>query len=1031
MDAIVQLVEEASGREAEHVAYNWVPIEHPGFNFRGRFVPDNEYSPDIFDKAVAQVKNLTFESWLRQITTLVIDTEVNVQLGEFTIKKHVIRPLEKEMTDFDDFETVFGNKHLGDVVQCAEVKHTSNRKWVRLVGLGFDLQLWKEDPRPPAHNCIVPYGTISVPWVKAILNPWLPMILPNVDLFVAARDVAKLDLVVLFGIKRTTIPAKEEGKEDIVVETLKEVVVYRYNRVFQIFDVLEHGRRWFRSLRFSSDPSFALHDLKLECISIKSRYFQCCGDPSSQYRPEKSLVIIRDIEAEDARRGSSNRQTFIPHRFLLGLMPSTLMMQYEFWQNEDESLTGYMPIENAKNITRSVLSVSIVNKGYTDNTGFCNSYADAKICRILLVDDVETNSVAAAFETNIDSSKPKLFLINLLSVMNTYGEKFPPAEASTAVLEIQRTQILDFNGEEATLHALVRMMLRLDSMANILAWSKTDPSSGKVSIDIVELPRLRLTFEKTQIADGSARYFCLEQTGLFITGYREHLNFGELLEGLPHAVLLSNVEEEYFVLLPAIAKPSVLAAQVEQFDTHLMLSRTDSNWIGNTGESAYFVYPVHISGCFMSSRSVGSTLYLLLFRFIMCKYVDAFKLIECSVCDRALTNQEKQFYDILSEVTGGNHPDAHACRLKLYFVTYGCIDIMPYPFNIERELMCYIAKFKLVSAQCRLTYEEEAFIMGRVPQSSNTRKSALFINRDRLIKAAFDLTFERFAPKLPSKGFAPTYPSFPEQKDYIYESPANLDMLDPSKQTFKSAISKVAGHVYTRPEGNCSGAVAIQYILSILEGGKFPGYVFIFELLNQALPITILSGDEPHSVGCALLRFLPKESYSGLEGVMLRVMAHHPELAVQMPKFEDKRKLRLPTLSGLDIYQQHMKSCATIITNNAAQLDAPTLTCKFSAFYKPPVIVQVAVAPDDGRVPVGFQRLWIAPKISDFDCPKRIISLRPVPQPLQPILNYFNQADLAAFMTTPMSVIGVDRFMEHQNLARRGEIPVQAESPPM
>jgi len=127
MDAVVQLVEEASGREAEHIASNWVSIKYHGFNFNGRFVPDNEYSADIFDKALAKVSPMTFENWLRQITTLVIDTEINVQLGEFTIKKHVIRPLEKDMIDFEDFSTVFGEKILGDVIQCAEVKHTSNR----------------------------------------------------------------------------------------------------------------------------------------------------------------------------------------------------------------------------------------------------------------------------------------------------------------------------------------------------------------------------------------------------------------------------------------------------------------------------------------------------------------------------------------------------------------------------------------------------------------------------------------------------------------------------------------------------------------------------------------------------------------------------------------------------------------------------------------------------------------------------------------------------------------------------------------
>lgn len=38
-----------------------------------------------------------------------------------------------------------------------------------------------------------------------------------------------------------------------------------------------------------------------------------------------------------------------------------------------------------------------------------------------------------------------------------------------------------FPEESKTLHALVRQLLRLDSMSHILAWSKTNPMPSKVS----------------------------------------------------------------------------------------------------------------------------------------------------------------------------------------------------------------------------------------------------------------------------------------------------------------------------------------------------------------------------------------------------------------------------------------------------------------------------------------------------------------------------------------------------------------------
>jgi hypothetical protein len=44
-------------------------------------------------------------------------------------------------------------------------------------------------------------------------------------------------------------------------------------------------------------------------------------------------------------------------------------------------------------------------------------------------------------------------------------------------------------------------MLRLESLLHILAWSKSNQNYGKeVSIDLIELPRLQLTFEKREVS---------------------------------------------------------------------------------------------------------------------------------------------------------------------------------------------------------------------------------------------------------------------------------------------------------------------------------------------------------------------------------------------------------------------------------------------------------------------------------------------------------------------------------------------------
>jgi hypothetical protein len=85
-DAIVQLVEEGqdkknSTKEELRISRHWVSIDNVGINFMGRFVPDTEYDPSIFQSALSAEAKVNFEAWLRETTTLAVNTEINVQLG--------------------------------------------------------------------------------------------------------------------------------------------------------------------------------------------------------------------------------------------------------------------------------------------------------------------------------------------------------------------------------------------------------------------------------------------------------------------------------------------------------------------------------------------------------------------------------------------------------------------------------------------------------------------------------------------------------------------------------------------------------------------------------------------------------------------------------------------------------------------------------------------------------------------------------------------------------------------------------------
>ena len=85
-----------------------------------------------------------------------------------------------------------------------------------------------------------------------------------------------------------------------------------------------------------------------------------------------------------------------------------------------------------------------------------------------------------------------------------------------------------------------------------------------VSVSLIELPRLALTFDAVKQSDGSVRFYSREHPGHYMcepTGER----VPHLLRGLPHALTLVNEEGDPFVLLSAIAKPCRLRCALTSY----------------------------------------------------------------------------------------------------------------------------------------------------------------------------------------------------------------------------------------------------------------------------------------------------------------------------------------------------------------------------------------------------------------------------------------------------------------------------------
>ena len=196
MESVVRVVTRTGTREAPRGKAMYKPrmwVELEPLRGIGRFVPDTEATPgeqrerreasspekdtsveheegasfgngDMDGSALFEEKELdpvsgkdlsrydmsqSFEEWYRELTTQSVDTEINIQIGEFTLKKHRMQILEAAWMRFLDFALIFGHKEDSGVsgLQSAEVQHKRHRKWVRLVGRRHDLIYWDADSR--------------------------------------------------------------------------------------------------------------------------------------------------------------------------------------------------------------------------------------------------------------------------------------------------------------------------------------------------------------------------------------------------------------------------------------------------------------------------------------------------------------------------------------------------------------------------------------------------------------------------------------------------------------------------------------------------------------------------------------------------------------------------------------------------------------------------------------------------------------------------------------------------------------------
>jgi hypothetical protein len=804
----------------------------------------------------------------------------------------------------------------------------------------------------------------------------------NVDWFAPAK-LERNDVAILGGYIRKPKPV--ENSEDPKVpapppepDALRELVVYKRNSAVQIFNVVEHGRRFYRSMIYCSDSSWSFHDLPLLDKEPISKFgFHCALDLKDERNHDvvagvrESLIVSRNLGASE-----EDTQMFIPHRFLIGLLPAAILDHYDFWQNPDDSLTGY---------PRKSFSSSSEYGGqnpYSIHVDFVNKEGgEARVSRRLLNVSKGDNG-DLAFENRLladgsdlkgDSDKNEMFLLNLMTAI-----------------------------EGTVLGQVAKFLQRVEDLSHCLVWTRSKVNTGgqQCSIDLLELPRLGITFNSRLDDSGKFRLFSNDHVGMYVSNEKSE-SISKLTRGLPHCVLLESLDGDMGLMVPG--HPPV---RFQKKDSIFIFDRRDRTWLENMQVRHYY-YPVHLSSSFLFCSSLSSSLYLLLFRFLSQDYEDVFRIAESCVSDTNLSAEELQIVQkfAMQELTSLNHPDAHACRLKLSLVNAESSDIMSYPWSVENELTSYIQKHSGVSIQCRFTISEESLLL------SICHDSSLEILNRRTFVTSYMSGSNR------AKVTTPKFPTLdPEFSLFVVDE----SVFEPFLESFFQKLRRVSYKAPPQVSGPDLIPIINNWLRNGIEisGGKDDlGFLFFYELMTGSLRLQILPGDSTFELATLLIRLMKPSEFQGKNILLsiLRILMNNPQLAsnqsipkvIDDPKKNSLFKMTTMFMASENAFSKLMKELQPFFVDNKAQISWPK--------PRAPIDMKaVSEIPLDIPSEKFLHRSCLAPRVANYSCSQRVLA------PFVSGKLGISDKEILAFSSMPLLPIQLDNYLQRLNRDQMG-----------
>ena len=585
-----------------------------------------------------------------------------------------------------------------------------------------------------------------------------------------------------------------------------------------------------------------------------------------------------------------------------------------------------------------------------------------------------------------------------------------PASEKHVYLTLLNLLNTDAVGTNTFLHRIATALSRIEDLSHILVWSTSQADlslsrstglndsmqidSDLCKISVIELPRLKLKFQPKKDSDNIVRLYLLDHAGWYVTdSVSNSPQFSQLLRGIDNCLVLEDQSHDLQVMVANhdVFRPRVIG---DPFATQLIFDRGSLGW-QQVMESRVYLYPVHTSKTFLLTRTLSSTLYLILLKFLNRDYESAFYLIEGCCIDTQFTAEDQWVFDQFEKTLDDLHPNAHACRLKLSVAVLYSKNKCKW--EVHQEMDRYLAKLNHVSASCRITLEEEIDLLHQCKQATTRIKNRL----DYLQALNNNIDIVTLQPEQPKIAGQPWIKLITYTLQYLdmngtqisrlhYKKP-EIPLIDRNDPNFQLLRDQIPTSSDLKDE-KCLEIISNDLLLSDEESGsnRQLGFLFLYDLLRNNIKLSIGNTDCTKSLGELFTRYFhlklsrwgkeqqehgeqeaaASRQMAWLAAVIQNPQAHWPDIPADP---ESKFCLKI----GINLYSiQQNRNKGEMLRNFLKFFDEEFKDVMFSEKHSNFVALQKFALNQihntkfsvETKVDVAESELFNPPEISDFSC---------------------------------------------------------------